>query len=529
MGSIPLPALDVKAPQQPDLLSKFGQLQQLQNLRQQSQMQQQEAPLRMQALQQGVQSGQLDLQQKQITLKDQQAMNAAMQQWSQQPKQGTTGGSPMPNYDDLIDLARKNGASFSAIQGIQKSILDMKDKASSIAKNDAQAGTSNANTMKIKNGMLTDALTGVVNLPDDQLASGLLSTAQQLAAKGLLDPEHVQLAQQLAQSGNPAAIRQQLTTQISGLGGFTKLLDDAQKKVLLEQEKGKTDPTSPLYSPSQAAVAMGTAPGAAQIQAGEVKQAARKAGAEENARMPGEMALVQQRQAVSQGDPNAAAQLLVNGDATLSELRARGVTPDFIAKTLNAAHQISGGKYNAQEADANFRVAQSPANVAFFGSAKSLTDPGGTLDQLATVAKTLPSNQIPAFNSLADWEKAATGNGPLAHYASTALGVADDYAKVMGGGQGSDTSRLQALNLIKSNASPEARANAIDGIRGAVVSQTKSRIGNNPVLGRMYGDTAQAAQGGMVTVQIPGSPAGQIPAAALAKFKADHPNAQVQQ
>ena len=38
-----------------------------------------------------------------------------------------------------------------------------------------------------------------------------------------------------------------------------------------------------------------------------------------------------------------------------------------------------------------------------------------------------------------------------------------------------------------------------------------------------------AASSGMVTVQIPGSPAGQIPAAALAKFKADHPNAQVSQ
>src|SRR6185437_601234 len=30
----------------------------------------------------------------------------------------------------------------------------------------------------------------------------------------------------------------------------------------------------------------------------------------------------------------------------------------------------SGGKYNAQSADAQFKVAQSPANVAFFGSAK---------------------------------------------------------------------------------------------------------------------------------------------------------------
>jgi hypothetical protein len=240
---------------------------------------------------------------------------------------------------------------------------------------------------------------------------------------------------------------------------------------------------------------MGTAPGAQQIQQGEVKQAAAKAGAEESARMPGEMALARQRQALSQGDPNAAAQLLVNGDATLSELKSRGATPEFIANTLNAAHQLSGGQYNAQSADAQYSVAKSPANVAFFGSAKSLTDKGGTLDQLAQAAKTIPSNQIPAFNSIADWEKAATGSGPLAKYASLALGVADDYSKVMGGGQGSDTSRLQALNLVGAKMSPEQRAGSIEGIRGAVGSQLGSRIGQNPVLQRMYGDQGKTQQG----------------------------------
>jgi hypothetical protein len=141
--------------------------------------------------------------------------------------------------------------------------------------------------------------------------------------------------------------------------------------------------------------------------------------------------------------------------------------------------------------------------VAFFGSAKSLTDQGGTLDQLANVAKSIPANQLPALNTIADWTKLATGNGPLKHFAATALGVADDYAKVMGGGQGSDTSRLAALDLVKNSDSPEARSGAIQGIRDAVVSQTKSRIGSNPVLGRMYGSGLTQAPG----VQAAPSPA----------------------
>lgn len=209
--------------------------------------------------------------------------------------------------------------------------------------------------------------------------------------------------------------------------------------------------------------------------------------------MPGEMALARQKQALSQGDPSAAAALLVNGDATLSELKARGATPEFIANTLTAAHQLSGGKYNAQAADAQFQVAKSPANVAFFGSAKSLTDKGGTLDQLAAAAKDIPGGLIPALNSIGDWEKAATGSGPIAKYAALALGVADDYSKVMGGGQGSDSSRSQALNLVGAKQSPAQRAASIAGIRGAVSSQTNSRVGTNPVLKRMYGDADSAA------------------------------------
>ena len=530
MGSIALPALDLKPMQQPDLMEKFGQLQQLRNAQQQgqmqqqqAQMQQQEAPLRMQQLQQGVQSGGIELQQKQIALKDQQAMTAAVQQWSQVPsKQGTpTGGASSPtatsapNYDELVNLAKQHGASFNAIQGLQSSILGMKEKASTIAKDDAQTGASNANTLKTKNGMLIDSMAGVMNLPDEQIGQGLAQAAQELSAKGILDPQHLQGAQQLSQS-NPAAIRQQLGMQIAGMGGYNKLIEDAQKKVQLEQDKGKGDPQSSFYAPTSASVNMGTAPGSAQIQAGEVRQAARKASAEESARMPGEMSLARQKQALSQGDPNAAGQLLVGGDATLSELKARGATPDFIARTLFAAKQQSGGKYNAQEAEANFNVAKSQANTAFFGSAKSLTDKGGTLDQLLEAAKDIPHGQIPVFNSVADAMKAASGSGPLAKYAAVALAVSDDAAKVQGGGTGSDTSRLQNLNLIPANASNEARAGAVQGIRGGVNSQINSRIGNNPVMKRMYGDagggTPQAGSASPVATHVYNPATGQIEA-----------------
>jgi len=507
MGAYQLAALHVNPPQQQaDPTEQYTRLMALKQ-------QQQDAPLRQQALQQQVQSGQLDIQSKQLEMKDQQAMQAAVQQWGK-PKAAPSDGAPapaasatpqsgtasMPSYEDLYDLAKTNGASYKTLQGIQKTILDTKEKAAAIAKDDAQTGLDNAGALIKKNGAIVDALTGVINAPDNELVPRLTQTAQQLQQQGLLDPQHIQLAQQLVQSGDPAAIRQQLDFYAKSLGGYSKIQEQAKKDLELQQEKGKTDPNAPNYAPSEQAVAAGTAPLAAQIKAGKVAQGAAQAGADERARLPGEMALAKQRQALSQGDPAAAGHLLVTGEATLSELKARGSTPEFIAKTLYAASKESSGKYNAQAADAQFAVAKSPTQVQFFGSAKSLTDKGGTLDQLAETAKNIPQHQMPIFNSLDDWTKAAAGSGPLAEYAARVLGVADDYAKVMGGGTGSDASRLSAANLISAKLSKEGRDGAISGIRGSVGSQIKSRIGKNPTLLRMYGDDfPDAASGGSAT------------------------------
>ena len=365
---------------------------------------------------------------------------------------------------------------MKGITDFQKSRLDLQTTATELQQKQADLIGNAAAAIKAANY-------------DPTLAHSLLDTM----------PQSPQLQQIRSQIDNPQTLKTLVDTAIQnspkqrelGASESTAKARAMSAQTAADEFKAKMDPNSPMYAPSQSAVAMGTAPGAAQIQQGEARQAALKAGAEAAAHQPYEMSLAAQKQALSQGDPKAAAQLLVNGDATLSELKSRGATPDFIANTLAAAHQMSNGQYNAQAADANYSVAKSPANTAFFGSSKSLTDKGGTLDQLAEAGSKIPGNQIPAFNSIADWEKAATGSGALAHYASTALGVADDYAKVMGGGQGSDTSRLQALNLIKSSASPEARAGALQGIRNAVQSQTNSRIGNNPVMKRMYGESQQ--------------------------------------
>ncbi len=220
------------------------------------------------------------------------------------------------------------------------------------------------------------------------------------------------------------------------------------------------------------------------------KKAAEEEAAKEKAALPYKLAQAKAEEALKDGDPNAAGQLLFDGDVSPSQL-VSSRKPAFAQQAFTAARNIAkqnGSNWNAQSAEGFFKVAGSPANVQFFTSTKSLTDQGGTLDQLENAYNKLPNGQIPAFNKVSDWSSAAAGSGLIAGFAQTAIGVADDYAKVMGGGQGSDTSRNQALESFAASHSPAQMKAAIAAARMAVDSQMQSRIGKNPVMRKMYGD-----------------------------------------
>lgn len=202
---------------------------------------------------------------------------------------------------------------------------------------------------------------------------------------------------------------------------------------------------------------------------------------------------LQAQQIIQQGDPAAAGQLLANRSLTLDELRLRNATPDFMAKAVFAAQKIDPS-FKAAESAAQGRIAGSTANQQFFGNTDSLLVPKGTLDQLQAAGTDLPAGQIPIFNSVEQLASAATGNTPTSRYAAAVLGVADDYAKVMAGSQGSDTSRKQVLDILKAAQSPQQLAASIDQVRQQVMSQRRGRIGSNPYLKDMYPEPQAAGQ-----------------------------------
>lgn len=483
MGSIPLPQLDIRPPVVPNALD------------------QQTKALQLAALTQRMQTENLQQQQMRRQLSDQDALTKAFASYD--PQKNTP--------DDIPHLISQNGGSGNAVMAAQQHLLQLRDTASQIAQRDAATGASNIDTyVKRHDAAAGEIQSHIDNDNDAALGDGLRTSITNLSKQGFLRPDEVQHGLQLAglADSNPQAARAQLPAYVNAFKSEKQVFEEAKMQSEISQANAKAaldraeaaQKGSPLTmmetNPGQmAGDKLPSAIGYLQSKISDPTTSsddkARATRLLNTAKLTqqNQLAFEQQKkaadQAIADGDPLAAGKLLHDGVVSPSQIISSR-KPEFAQKAFSAAASYGDG-WNAQKAEADFKVAGSSGNVAFFGSAKSLTDKGGTLDQLADAAKDIPGGKIPVFNSIGDAMLAATGSGPVAKYASILLGVADDYSKVMGGGQGSDTSRTQALHLVPTNASPEARAAAIEGIRGAVGSQIQSRIGNNRVLQQMYG------------------------------------------
>ena len=223
MGSFSVARPTIQPIEQPDLLQNYGRLLQWKGLQQQQAQQAAMAPIQQQ-------TAQIGLQQQQQALKDQQATTAAMREWDGK------------SLDELAPLMIKKGASAQAVMGLKQQALAQKEKYSQIAKDDAATGQSNIKTLSDKNGMIAGKLASLEQVPDEQLGQAITQGAQELVQQGLLDPQHAQTAQQLAQLP-PAQARQALETMRKGLLSDSQLLEDAQKQAQTQALKAEAEKT----------------------------------------------------------------------------------------------------------------------------------------------------------------------------------------------------------------------------------------------------------------------------------------------
>lgn len=465
-----LPSFQTNIPQMPDPMQKYGQMLQLKSLLGQQELQ----PLQVQEAQEKVKQSKIATEMQQA---EQQSQKAMMKAWSD-PKF-------LDNFTGT-DAAKESGLGFDpnamvrslVTQGVtpkdalalSNQFVERSQKIATTQKDVAQTGEANALRREKGWKSLADRIGGVLDAPTSKAGDMLAKLKQDL------------LHNKEAFSGVPqddlahvfSADLEHLPAMATMVGLDGKIADFHKSKAEAAKAQQGVIPEGGGLSPDtqqQIAkdVAIATNP---QVQKGKADLARTEA---------------QARQQAAQGDPNTAGQLLANGSLTLADLKTRGSTPDFIEKATLAAQKISP-TYNPADEIIAEHVAKSAGANQFFGSANSLIAKGGTLDQLTELGKQIPQHDFPVLNTIDDWQNAARGKGPLAGYAAMALGVADDYGKVMGGGTASDHARDAALTLFSKAASPEQREQAIKATRGAVLSQRDSRIGKNQFLKRQYGE-----------------------------------------
>ena len=215
------------------------------------------------------------------------------------------------------------------------------------------------------------------------------------------------------------------------------------------------------------------------------------------------------------GDPVANGQLLAEGDLTLADMKSRGSTTKSITDSVNAAKDYAkahGKTYNASDEIVGEQALKGQTNQNCYGSARSLVQQGGMLDQLKTTHDNLGNTKVPGFNKIADWTKYQAGTPELSAYKQAVLAAADDYAKVMGGGNPT----IEQFNALRDGFAYQLNNaqldTAIDVARKSVRSQVEGRIGPNNYIRKRMGDILQdQAAPATPTVPAPaGSPASTI-------------------
>lgn len=199
-------------------------------------------------------------------------------------------------------------------------------------------------------------------------------------------------------------------------------------------------------------------------------------------------------QAANAGDPKIAGAMLANGDLTLGDLKSRGSTPKQIEDAVGAAKiaAVANGKvYNASDEVVGEHALSQPTNQIFYGSARSLIQGGGMLDQLQAAHAALGNTKLPALNTWKNVTEYQAGNPELATYRAALLNSADDAAKVMGGGTPTDALRDLFMQTYAANINNLGFDGAIKQAKDGIASQVKGRIGSNNYIAKREGDILQ--------------------------------------
>lgn len=207
MSSIPLPALDIRPPENP--LDQYAKALSVKSMIGQGQIQQQE-----------LQGEQLRNQLAQRSIDDENAMTKSMNDWDGK------------DYSDLPSIVLKNGGSANAVFNLRKQILDQRQAMSKIALDDSTTGKNNLDVAKGKANQIAGSLESLVDpaqVPDDQLKTETSRTINTLLTNGTIKSDEAAPLQSFVDSTNdPKALRTKIDHFAKLHMGFDQLATAAK-------------------------------------------------------------------------------------------------------------------------------------------------------------------------------------------------------------------------------------------------------------------------------------------------------------
>lgn len=327
-AGIPLPALGVRDYQPESPTDQIGKLVQLRSALNQQQMQQ----------------GQLQLQQQQI--KDQQAMTAAMKTWDGK------------DYDSLSKSVLQNGGSANAATQIQQHGLTIKKTVSDIAKQDAETGSKNLETFTGKQKAIGDAISGLSDVPDEQLHQAVIGKINDLVQGGVLDQQHAQgMVQQVGQIQDPTQLRNQLQILAKTSAGAQYAAEQAKSAAQTRKdtaEAGKAEQETAFYQRNPLAGAPGVP--AETVSLMDYMRTPAKPG--EPMHTPSNYPAWKAKQEAIQTAPQKIAVAEAEGRARANIEREVAVGGDAAVKNV-ATHLIAPAKADANKAGQEYAAAKS--------------------------------------------------------------------------------------------------------------------------------------------------------------------------
>lgn len=194
----------------------------------------------------------------------------------------------------------------------------------------------------------------------------------------------------------------------------------------------------------------------------------------------------QMKLAVSNGDPKAAGALLESGLVSPQELISSR-QPKFAQEAFDEAVRLSGGKWSAVKAEAQYEYAKNEKTQNTLNLLTTMQNPGGSIDIASKQFDTIPGKVDEAtFNKIVDGAIKEFGGKSVTDFQAAMTSLADEYAQVLQGGAATETTLREAKDLIKQSYTKTQGAGAFDVIRQDMAARQKGMVRDNPALMSMY-------------------------------------------